>query len=378
MEQNNVRQEQTGAENAGDMTSEPEQIHTDRRRKMRRLSDEQISHTFHQLSMLLGAGVTPLDGIDIMIRDRDNTDLTATYSMLKDNLLKGMRLSEAMQETGVFPNYAVRILNIGEQAGTGDRVCASLSRFYEEQDSLRSSVRDAFLYPFVMIVMMFFLVIIMLSSVMPIFEQVFQQLGTSVTGVARILMRISETLSRSYSVLIIIFAALAALFFYCYGTIRGRAQFRAFLLAFRPTRPFMEQIAVSRFASAMQLTGESGMSAFEQLSLSRSIVENPDVETKIDRCTEELREGNTLADALSSSGLFSSFYSSMINVASLTGNVDIVMGYIARHYREDTSHRIDSILSRIEPVMVAVLAVIIGLILLSVILPLMGVMTSIG
>lgn len=349
-----------------------------RKKKPRQLTYEQLSHTFQQLSMLLGAGITPLDGIDIMIRDKDNTDLTDVYKGLKSDLLKGMQLSEAMKESRVFPNYAIQILNIGEQAGTGDKVCASLARFYEEQDNLQSSIRDAFLYPFIMIIMMFVLVIIMLASVMPIFEQVFNQLGASVTGIARVLLNISESLSRSYTVLIIIFAVLFVLFFYFYSTPGGREQFHAFLLKFRPTRPLMERIAIGRFASGMQLTGESGMDAFQQLTLSRSIVENPDVEAKIDHCTEQLQKGNTLADALASSDLFSSFYSSMINVASMTGNIDVVMGYIARHYREDTNSRIDSALSRVEPVMVAVLAVIIGLILLSVILPLMGVMTSIG
>lgn len=347
-------------------------------KKPKSLNSEQVSHTFHQLSMLLGAGITPLDGIDIMIRDRENSDLTEVYTGLKTDLMKGMRLSEAMKESGVFPNYAIRILNIGEQAGTSDKVCAALSRFYEEDDALQSSIRDAFYYPFIMVLMMFVLVIILLSRVMPIFEQVFDQLGASVSGVAAVLLGISESLSGSYAVLIVIFLICGILFLYFYSTVRGRRQFHAFLQKFPPTRSFVERIAVGRFASAMQLTGESGMDAFEQLTLSRSVVENHDVEEKIDLCIEELKKGSGLAESLAATDMFSSFYSSMINVASLTGNVDTVMGYIARHYREDTNRRIDSALSRVEPTMVAILAVVIGLILLSVILPLMGVMTSIG
>ena len=93
---------------------------------------------------------------------------------------------------------------------------------------------------------------------------------------------------------------------------------------------------------------------------------------------QSLQAGNPFPEALGSAGIFSGFYSAMIRVASMTGHLDTVMGYIARHYREETDRRIDAALSRIEPAMVAILAVLIGGILLSVILPLMGIMSSIG
>lgn len=344
----------------------------------RPLDDEQISHTFEQLSMLLGAGITPAEGLDIMIHDKDNTDLAACYRTLWELLGKGNSLSDALQKSGLFPSYPVQLMKIGELTGHTDAVSSSLASFYESEDQLKASVRDAFSYPVIMAVMMFVLVIVLLSRVLPIFGQVFRQLGTQVSGIAAILMDISSSLSRYYAFFIGLFFAFALLFLYFSNTVSGQKSLQRFLQKFPLTKGLTEQIAMSRFAAGMELTQSSGMDTYESLTLCRSIAENDAVAARIDHCIRLLQEGSSFADALAGASIFSSFYSSMIRVASMTGHIDTVMGYISRHYREDTDRRIDAALSRIEPAMVALLAILIGGILLSVILPLMGIMSSIG
>lgn len=342
------------------------------------LDDEQISHTFEQLSMLLGAGITPAEGLDIMIHDKDNTDLAACYRTLWELLGKGNSLSDALQKSGLFPSYPVQLMRIGELTGHTDSVCSSLASFYASEDQLKASIRDAFSYPVIMAVMMFVLVIVLLSRVLPIFGQVFRQLGTQVSGIAALLMDISSSLSRYYAFFIGLFFVFALLFLYFSSTVSGQKILQRFLQKFPLSKGLTEQIAMSRFAAGMELTQSSGMDTYESLTLCRNIVENDAVAARIDQCIRLLQEGNSFADALSGASIFSSFYSSMVRVASMTGHIDTVMGYISRHYREDTDRRIDAALSRIEPAMVALLAILIGGILLSVILPLMGIMSSIG
>lgn len=346
--------------------------------KLRPLNEEQLSHTFEQLSMLLGAGITPAEGLDIMIRDKDNTDLADACRALQSLVMTGVSLSEAVRQSGLFPFYAVQLLKIGEMTGRLDAVCSSLSSFYEAENELRGSIRDAFYYPMIMVVMMFVLVIVLLSRVLPIFEQVFRQLGTSVSGVAAVLMSVSGALSRYYAVFITLFLVLAALFFYFNSTQRGQKHFHRLLQKCPFTKNLSEEIALSRFAAGMELTQASGMDTFESLTMCRDIVENDAVAARIDACIRSLQEGTPFSEALAGAAVFSSFYSSMIQVASMTGHLDTVMGYISRHYRTETDRRIDAALSRIEPTMVALLAILVGGILLSVILPLMGIMSSIG
>ena len=229
-----------------------------------------------------------------------------------------------------------------------------------------------------MIVMMFVIVIVLLSRVMPIFAQVFRQLGTSVSGITQTLMNISTALSRYYAVLIVLFILFVLLYFYFYYTKNGRLQFRQLLARFPATRDFSERMAVGRFASGMQLTTAAGLDTYYSLDLVSNIVENDAVRAKIEECKNLLQQGAGFAEAIIHVNMFTSFYSSMISVAAQTGNIDSAMKFISEHYRADTDKRINRTLAAIEPTMVIILSVIVGLILLSVILPLMGVMANIG
>lgn len=359
------------------MTKKPIII-SHKNRTSRPLNAEQLSHVFEQLSLLLSSGITPEEGLSIILRDKDNADLTDALQSVNTSVQQGFALSEAMKKSECFPSYAVQLLSIGELSGHSDEVCAMLAGFYASEDALHASLQDAFYYPMIMTVMMFVLIIVLLSRVLPIFQQVFQQLEASVSGIPAFLMDISTLLSRYYVFFILLFLGLSAAFFYVEHSPRGSRSIRRLMQKGSLTSALSGEIAISRFATGLQLMLVSGASPYESLTLCRQLADNPAIEARIDQCRRLLENGNILADALAEAGIFSGFYSSMLRTASVTGNLDTVIGHIARHYQEDSQQRIDAALSRIEPAIVSVLAVIIGLILLSVILPLMSIMSSIG
>ncbi len=343
-----------------------------------RLSNAMVFHFCQQLANLLSAGVTPSASLKIMLDDADNKELSEVLKNMQETVSAGGRLSEAAEKSGMFPAYVTELLVVGEQTGKLENVTESLARYYEDLDDLGESVRSAVSYPVMMIVMMFVIVIVLLSRVMPIFSQVFSQLGTSVGAVTQMLMNISSALGRYYTVMIVLFVLFILFYLYIYYTANGRKLFSRFLERFPATKDFSERMAVGRFASGMQLTYEAGLDTYYSLDLVSNIVENETVLHKIEKCRKMLDEGEGLADALMKVQMFTGFYSSMLTIAAKSGNVDKALGFIAEHYRQDTDRRINRLLSAIEPTMVIILSVIIGLILLSVILPLMGVMASIG
>ena len=355
-----------------------DQTNSARLNRRRPLLNEQLSHLFGQLAMLLGAGITAPDGLAVMQSDADNGDLAPVLEELAERITGGASLSEAADSAGVFPAYAVELARIGEETGQIDRICAMLADYYEEQADLRSAVRDALFYPFIMILMMLILIVVLLTGVMPLFAQVFEQLGASVSGIALVLLNLSNVLSSGSAILIVIAALLCAFTLWLLETDSGRRALHRFLQWFPPTRGFTRRMAVGRFASALQITQESGMDTAAALKLCRNIADNDAVAAGIEDAAARLEEGATLAGALSGAGIFTGFYSAMLRVADETGSVSTVLGYIAAYYKEETDQGIDRLLARIEPAIVAVTAVVVGIVLLSVILPLMGVMTGIG
>ena len=346
--------------------------------KQKQLSYAQIFHFFEQLGTLTGAGITPFAALQIMQKDTDNKALEKVISGLSAEISEGRRLSEAVRDSGVFPNYVTELLTLGEHSGKMEEVCRALSRYYADQDELRTAIRSAVSYPLAMVGMMFVVVLVLISRVMPVFEQVFSQLGTSVGGAAKALMSLSHALTRYYVVLIVLFAAFAGLFLYFYFTERGQRQFGRLVERCPLTRRFAEDLALTRFAEGMQMTSSAGLDPFQSLDLTARLVGNEAVRNKVSLCRTHLLAGERFSEAIASSGLFNSFYTGMVDVFAQAGGVDRAMDFIARHYKSETSRRISDLLSAIEPTMVAVMSVVVGMILFSVITPLMGIMSNIG
>jgi type IV pilus assembly protein PilC len=193
---------------------------------------------------------------------------------------------------------------------------------------------------------------------------------------ARGIMNVGSAISR-YSAVII---AVAAAVILAVAALRLSAKGKQLLSGlYRGIfRKLSATMASGRFASAMSLMLSSGVDVDRSLELTYELMDSPVVQDKIISMKASMAEGVRFSDALVQAGLFSGLYARMISVGFKTGTLDSVMKKVAALYEEDLNARIDRLISVLEPLFVAVLSLIVGLILLSVMLPLMGVMTAIG
>ena len=150
------------------------------------------------------------------------------------------------------------------------------------------------------------------------------------------------------------------------------------MAVFPPTRDFSESLALTRFAGGLRLTQSAGLDPFTSLDMTAKLVDNENIRKKILACKERLEQKESFSEAVKKEGLFNPFYAGMISVFAKAGKIDEAMDFIAEHYKQDTDRRISRALAAIEPTMVVILSLIVGLILLSVMLPLMGIMANIG
>ena len=250
---------------------------------------------------------------------------------------------------------------------------SSLADYYEKEDAIAGSIRDAVTYPFIMIAMMAAVIVVLVSRVMPIFEQVYIELGSEMTGFAASLLRLGNHLNRYSFIFVSILCILLLLYLFATRTQTGKRVTARFLNWFPLTRRFYESVA-----SGMALTLSSGMDTYSSLDMVAALVGNEKMKQKILSCKEAINAGANFAEALTGAGIFNHLYSQMVSVGFRSGNVDVVLKKIADRYEETTNRRLQSIIAILEPTLVIILSVIVGLILLSVILPLMGIMTSIG
>lgn len=345
---------------------------------MTKLKNLEIASFCEQMSMIIKAGITPKNGLLILMSDTSDENTKAFIQSVLDIASKGESFTNAIKASHVFPEYVENMITIGEETGNLDEVMHSLSEYYEHEENITENVRSAITYPFVMIILMLVIIGIILSKVLPLFNQVFVQLGMELNGFAASLLHTGSVI-QSYSLVFFSILVLLILgYFFITSTTSGKEAFNRFCSGFAPTRSFYTNIAYGRFANGMALMISSGMGIYQSLELSKKLVFNHSMEMKIDNCIKDIINGDSFADALLKEHIFNNLYSRMISIGVKTGDTDIVLQKIASMYDESNDKRIRGFISILEPTLVISLSLIVGLILLSVILPLLGIMTSIG
>lgn len=347
-------------------------------KKTKRLNQEEVASFCSQLSLLLPAGITPYEAIILIREDTPDVKGKEILDQLEAALKDGLSFHEALKNTSVFPEYVLSMVLLGEESGTLDIVIKKLADYYEQQCSISASIKNAISYPIVMVCLMLIILVVLLTKILPIFNQVFLQLGSELTGVAAQLMTIGN-LIESVSVFLILLATLAAIAFVIINYIpKLHKQWLHFIHTNKLTRNFFLGIAYARFASAMSMTTASGVDLFHGLSMAKMLVGNEIVAEKIDLCAEAISSGDYLYEAMKKAGIFQSKHLRMLQLGQRSGEMDAVLTKISTYYEEETLTRMHRILGAIEPTLVIFFSLMVGLILLSVIMPLIGIMSSIG
>lgn len=345
---------------------------------MKALSNTELTTFCSQFALILRSGISSLEGLSIMQEDSPKGEGQELLSGMIRTMEETGSLYEALTASEVFPPYLCSMVEIGEQSGRLDDVMASLSEHYRREDEMAKNIKSAVSYPLVMLGMMIVVIFVLIVKVLPVFNEVFQQLGTGLGGISGTILSLGKTVSRYALVFVLVAAVIAGLFLYFAFTIKGRRQIRVFARSFLPTRKLMEKIACSRFASGMYLSLSSGLDTDQSLEMVSRLVDHPVIQEKIRNIQALILEGTSFADAVSQTNMFSGIYARMVSIGYKTGAMDDVMKQISVQYDEEIDSRMSDLVAKLEPTLVAILSIIVGLILLSVMLPLMGIMSNIG
>lgn len=347
-------------------------------KKTKLLTQEELATFCTELSLLLKSGITPIDAFTYMQADSVSKEGSLILSKIQQSLLSGSSLYESLCETALFPTYCLEMIKLGEKTGNLDVITQKLAAYYQQQVSIRKTVQNALTYPLLMFFLMLFILIILLTKVLPIFNQVFSQLGTELSGTAAQLLAIG-TVFRSFSAFFACFAivlVLVCIFFT--KSKRGRSALRHFLQTFSLTRGFYLDIAFSRFASSLSLINSSGINLFLGLDIIDTLLQNELMTEKINCCKKALAQDAFLYDALKEAEIFKPSQIRILQIADKAGSTDEELSRISAFYEDKVIQRLQNMLSLIEPTLVILFSIMVGSILLSVILPLIGIMSNIG
>jgi type IV pilus assembly protein PilC len=265
---------------------------------------------------------------------------------------------------------------IGEQTGQLESVMNGLAEYYSREERIRTSVVNAVTYPLVLGIMLVLIVMIMLWKVLPVFQRVLNSMGVEMTGAGATMMKLGSTIG--WVVLALVgLVVLAVLVIAILMKTSMREDVLAFLRKlFPPVRNLSMKLSSSRVASVLSMMLQSGFPTGEALRLMPSILSDAEASERVTGIHKNLEAGMSFADATEKSQLFEGLHNRMIRMGVAAGREDQVMSKIAGIYEEQVESGISQLVSIIEPTLIALLSVVIGAILLSVMLPMAGILSS--
>lgn len=341
-------------------------------------SGRELSAFCLQISILLKAAVPLDEGLYLMAEDAPTEEEKKLLHTMGEDVELGDPFFESLERTGAFPPYVVRMAKLGQQSGTLDQMMESLADYYEKEYYMMKNIRNAITYPVMMVGMLLIVLFVLFTRVMPVFEQVYAQLGVQMSPLSQAASRLGGILSGAALVVFVLLVVAVLIAAIAAGA--GKELTIAHKLMERLKRNSKTALAAAgrRFTAVLALTIRSGMELDKGMELARELVDNGKVAEKIDVCSEKLQLGEGYYEAMKESGLFSSFHIQLIKVGVRSGKMDEVLQEISNDYEQQADASIDAMVARLEPTLVAVLAVAVGLILLSVMLPLAGILAGVG
>ena len=335
------------------------------------------SASFSELSSIISSGIPISDGLYMLMSDEKDRSRRAVLQSLTEDTEQGVSLSEAMKKTKAFQPFAWESVEIGQRTGRLDTALKSLSEYYTRQEEISSGIKNAVAFPVLLLIILLLVVGVLVTQVLPVFGDVFDRLGAEMSPAAEAVMNAGKALSEGGAAVIPIAAAIIVLLivFFVVPPVHEKAS-RFFSGLFGGSR-LNRTIASARFANAMSMGISSGLDIDQSLEMAKRTA-SPAAAKKIDKCQSLMRDGTPFSKAISRSELFSSVYCRMLDVSFKTGNTDDVMADIANRCQQKADEAIDASISRVEPILVIIMSVLVGAVLLSVMLPLLTVMTSVS
>ena len=343
---------------------------------VRSVSAAELSSFCSQTALILSSGLPLHDGMETLATAAQGTEYADLYGAASQHMNETGSLYQALKQDARWPDYLVEMVGIGEQTGQLEAVMSGLSEYYGREDRIRGSVVNAVTYPLVLGVMLVLIIVVMLWKVLPVLRRVLNSMGLEMTASGSAMMNLGATVGWGVLALVGV-SVLAAVV--CAALMRTSA--RPTVLAvlrrlFPPIRRLSMKLSSSRVASVLAMMLSSGFPTVEALRLLPAVLTDDEAGERVKGMRDELEDGAAFADAVEHSRLFEGLHNRMIRMSVAAGREDQVMKNIAAIYEEQVEADITRLVGIIEPTLIALLSVVIGAILLSVMLPMAGILSS--
>lgn len=341
-----------------------------------RVSARDLTWLFSQLSTLIGAGVPLIRSLDILEEQAAGHPLKVALAGVYKDLERGESLSKALAlRQEIFPPIATHMIRSGEAGGVLEEVLQRLAVYLEKEQELVKQVKSATLYPALLASFAFCVVFFLLGYVVPRLTQAFHYDISTLPVVTQVILSLGEGMGYWLGPVVISIIGMGVAL-KCYRrTPAGRIITDRLFLTLPLVGSIVSKLAVTRFANNMGILVQSGLNIIEALEVSETITGNAVLAGAIRNARKSVHRGRSIADVFRISGIFDPLVIQMVTIGEETGRLDESLLKVAGYYEAETEHLIKSGVSLLEPILIIIMALVVGLIVSGTILPMLDMMT---
>ncbi len=323
-----------------------------------------------QMSAMLYAGMPLIESLDVIKEQTTNKRLSQIMTEVIEQVQKGQMFSATLQQyQNDFPTILFNMVAAGEMTGKLDEVFEKLALHFAKENKINQRIKGAMIYPAVIGVIAFASVLILLNLVMPTFVDMFKESGVALPGLTKVMLSISGFTTKYWYVVIFGAILIVVLISRFLSTPQGKAFRDNVALKLPVINKAFAQIATSRFTGTLATLMSSGIPILEALESAANVTDNTIIIKGISEVADDIKKGKSLSGLLKQIKLFPKMLISMVRVGEESGAIEEMLDRSAAFYEEELEEAIKRMTSVIEPLMIVVMAIIVGFIVVSMMLP---------
>ena len=343
-----------------------------------RVTSDDVAIFTRQLSTLLHAGVTLVDGLTALVDQTEKERLKRIVSDVKTRVNEGSSLADALGQHGkVFGTLYVNMVRAGEASGALDAVLARLADFTEGQAKLRQKVLGTLIYPVIMTIIGIGILALLMTVVVPKVTKIFESMKVSLPWTTRLLIFTSNAFADFWWLIFPVAIGAVVAFFRWKASPKGRPVWDRFVLRAPVFGSLVRMLAIARFSRTLATLLRSGVPLLTSMDITKNVISNGVLSAVVENARDAIREGESIAGPLKRSGEFPPLVHHMIAIGERSGQLEEMLLNVADSYENQVSVRIGALTALMEPLIIVAMGVAVAFVAFSILMPILQLNTSI-
>ncbi len=333
------------------------------------------------VSVMLSVGIQMDEAVHMIVESSESPLLEAVCQDVYMNLIHGEKLSSAMAATGQFPAYAVEMVAAGERTGHIQSTLESLATYYDEESKLISKIRSSVTYPTILLCVMSIVLAFVVATILPVFLHVYENMAGGLAASSFGMVDVGIIIGWVALIITIVCTIIALVALVSARSASGRDRLMGMISKMPGAKKVFYTLALSRFTSTLSVYLSSGSNSDDAMRAALESVDHPVLLAKVSdayRSMVETIRAKSLIQAVSDYQIYDPLYVRMLTFGMRSGRVDEVLSDMSEELFAESIGGFDALVDRVEPMLAGFVTVAVGLTLIAVMLPLIGMMGSIG